>query len=247
MVYQCGTTYVPEADWLCPDDPELPYLWQPPITRANRQIRQECLHIFYEMFHFSLDLNVRSKKVAGRKRAILLPASQDQPSFQSFHETIQAFAPSAKNMLQISNLRFLSRLTINVILKGHGEDLGCVGFHMTSEDESNFASLAVQGLDWNRRHDVLSAWVDAAKGSETHWGGFDEHGDLESNRLGYFAHRAMVDEIVGLLCLIAEHCPQLTRSVSLIYDGQGLYGSDLYDLADDAFGTFTYCQQLSVH
>lgn len=39
---------------------------------------------------------------------------------------------------------------------------------------------------------------------------------------------------MSLLCLIAEHCPQLTRSVSFIYDGPGLFGNDLFDLATDA-------------
>lgn len=57
------------------------------------------------------------------------------------------------------------------------------------------------------------------------------------NKLGYLAHRAMVDEVVGLLGLIAEHCPQLTQSVSQIYDAQDLCGSDLYDLASDAIGS----------
>lgn len=41
---------------------------------------------------------------------------------------------------------------------------------------------------------------------------------------------------MGLLCLIAEHCPQLTWSVSLIYDGPCLFGNNLIDLVHDAAG-----------
>lgn len=243
MVYQisttygttCGTiydtTYVPEAYLIGHAFDSLPNLRQPPITRVNRQIRHECLHIFYGMFHFSFDLNVRSEEVAGEERVILHPASEDQATLQSFHEMIQAFAPSPRNMLHISILQFLSSLTIKVTLKRQDEDLGCIGFHMASADETNFASLAVRGLDWNCRNAVLSAWVDAAKGGAFDW---DFEWDMQPNKFGYLAHRALVEKMVGLLCLIAEHCPQLTRSVSLIYEGHGLHGEELEDLARDA-------------
>lgn len=183
------------------------------------------------MFRFSFNLNVRSEEVAGEERLILHPASQNQVSLQSFHEMIQAFAPSPTNMSHTSTLRFLSNLIINITLKGHDEDRGSIGFHMTSADHTNFNSLAVRGLDWNDRNAVLSAWVDAAQKSAFEW---DFEWGMEPNKLGYLAHRALVEKIVGLLCLIAEHCPQLTRSVSLIYEGRGLYGEQLVDLADDA-------------
>lgn len=190
------------------------------------------------MFHFSLGLDVRSEEVSGKPRTRLFPASENQVSLKSLHEIIQAFAPSPKNMLKISNLRFLSSLTINITLKGQEEDLGRIGFHMTSADETNSASLAVRGLDWNNPGDVLDAWVDAAKESSEHWGGrCGGHcigGNTDRNKVGYLAHRALVEEIISLLCLIAEHCPQLTRSVSLMYDGPNLFSGELWDLADDA-------------
>lgn len=231
----CGTiydtTYVPEAELIGHAFDSLPNLRQPPITRVNRQIRDECLHIFYEMFHFSFDLKVRSEEVPGQERVILHPASEDQASLQSFHEMIQAFAPGPRDMLHVSILRFLSSLTINVTLKGQDEDRGRIGFHMTSADETNFASLAVRGLNWNCRNAVLTAWVDAAQGSAFEW---DCEWAMDKNKLGYLAHRELVEKMVGLLCLIAEHCPQLTRSVSLIYEGDGLCDEQLDDLAEDA-------------
>lgn len=214
MVYRNSTTYVSNADWVGPVVKRLRSLRQAPITRVNRQIRNECLHIFYEMFHFLINLNVRSEEVPGEERVVLLPASENKASLQSFREMIQAFTPSPTNMLHISNLRFLSSLTITAFLKGHDEHRGCIGFHMTSAKETKFDSLAVRGLDWNSRDAVLSAWVDAAERSP-----FREHfkWGMDSTRLGYLANRALVEETVGLLCLIAEHCPQLTRSVSVNY------------------------------
>ncbi|KAG6368809.1 hypothetical protein INS49_003025 [Diaporthe citri] len=237
MVYRNDDTYGVSYDPTSGPEPvdsvgkSLPELWQPPITRVNRQIRQECLDIFYDMFYFLFNLNVRSEEVAGEERVILHPASEGQASLQSFHEMIQAFAPSPTNMLRTSNLRFLSNLIINITLKGPDEDLGSIGFHMTSADKTDFNSLAVRGLDWNCRNAVLSAWVEAAKGSAFEW---DFEFGMEPNKFGYLAHRALVEKMVGLLCLIAEHCPQLTRSVSLIYKGHGLYGEELEDLASDA-------------
>lgn len=240
MVYRYAGTYSVNPDAIRVALPDLlvdtvekarPNLRQPPITRVNRQIRHECLHIFYEMFNFMFNLNVRSEEVAGEQRVILHPASENQASLQSFYEMIQAFAPSPTNMLHISNLHFLAVLMIKITLKGHDEDLGSIAFRMTSADETDFNSLAVHGLDWNCREAVLSAWVDAVQNSAVEW----EFGmEREPNKLGYVAHRALVGKLVGLLCLIAEHCPQLTRSVSLFYVGPGLYGADLYDLADDA-------------
>lgn len=231
MVYQYGTTYLSEVDELSRVHKGLPSLRQPPITQVNRQIRQECLHIFYNMFHFSLELNVRSEDRT-EFVAILIPASEDQVSLQSLHDTIQAFAPTPKNMLQMSNLRFLSSLTINITYQRSEENLGCLGFQMNSADETNFASLAVRDLDWDCRDAVRTAWVVAARESSHCW---DANEDEDTdNQLGYVVHRALVEEIISLLCLIAEHCPQLTRSVSLIYDGPGLFGNDLFDLASDA-------------
>lgn len=234
MVYQYGTTYLSQVDELSRVHKGLPSLRQPPITQVSRQIRQECLHIFYNMFSFSFELNVRSEEDTGLV-AILIPASEDQVSLQSLQDTIGAFAPTPKNMLQMSNLHFLSNLTITIAFKEDDEDLGCLGFHMTSADETNFASLAVRGLDWNCRDAVRTAWVVAAQASSEYW---DSEGCVEwrckDNKLGYFAHRALVEEIIDLLSLIAEHCPQLTRSVSLIYAGHGLFGNHLYDLASDA-------------
>lgn len=237
MVYRYAGTYSVEPDTFRVPEPilgetkALPNLRQPPITRVNRQIRHECLHIFYEMFNFLFDLNVRSEEVAGQERVILHPASENQASLQSFHEMIQAFAPSPTNMLHTSNLRFLSNLWIRITLKGHDEDLGSIGFSMTSADNTDYNSLAVRDLDWNCRKAVLSAWVDAATVSGWEW---DFLRDMKPNRLGYLAHRALVEKIVGLLCLIAEHCPQLTRTVSLYYEGDGLHGEELEDLAEDA-------------
>lgn len=232
MVYQYGTTYVSKADELSRVHKGLPSLRQPPITQVNRQIRQECLHIFYNMFPFSFDLNVRSEEDTGLM-AILIPASEDQVSLQSLQDTIQAFAPTPKNMLQMSNLRFLSSLTINITFQRDDEDIGCLGFHMTSADETNFASLDVRGLDWDCRDAVRTAWVVAARASSLHWD--PSFGDESRDKgLGYFEHRALVEEIMSLLCLVADHCPQLTRSVSLIYDGICLFGHNLLDLTSDA-------------
>lgn len=162
MVYQYGTTYVSEANELSRVHKGLPSLQQPSITQVNRQTRQECLHIFYNMFHFSFELNVRSEEITGLI-AILNPASEGQLSLQSLHDTIQAFAPTPKNMLQMSNLRFLSNLTINITFQGNDEDLGCLGFHMTSADETNIASLAVRDLEWDCRDAVRTAWVVAGQ------------------------------------------------------------------------------------
>lgn len=186
------------------------------------------------MFKFAVDLNVRLEGVTEYERSILRPASDDQVSLQSFRETVQAFSPSPNNMLQISNLSFLSTLAIRVHLKGSDEELGCVGFHMASADTTNIAPMAVRGLDWNCRRAVESAWIDAAKESTMDW--FDNFQGSMSAKLGYFEHRALVEEVLDLLCLFANHCPQLTRSVSLIYEGPGLYSEPLYDLLDDFDG-----------
>lgn len=237
MIYQYGTTYVSEADELSRVHKGLPSLRQPPITQVNRQIRQECLHIFYNLFHFSFELAVRSEEDT-ESLEILIPASEGQVSLQSLHKTIQSFAPTPKNMLQTSNLRFLSNLTITITFKEDDEDLGCLGFHMTSADETNFASLAVRGLDWNCRDAVRTAWVVAAQASSDYW---DSDGCVEQTctdkKLGYSAHYALLEGIISLLSLIAEHCPQLTRSVSLIYAGHGLFGNHLHDLAVSADAT----------
>ncbi|KAJ0116600.1 hypothetical protein J7T55_009750 [Diaporthe amygdali] len=155
IVYSYSTVYRAEADHLrvskC-----LPNLRQPPITRVNRQIRNECLAIFYEMHHFSLNLNVRFEKLAGGGYKII-PAAEGQASLQSFHEMIQAFAPSPKNTLQMSNLRFLPSLTVQINVIRHDIGLGCLGFHMSSTDETTIASLAVRGLDWNCHGSVKGA------------------------------------------------------------------------------------------
>lgn len=100
---------------------------------------------------------------------ILIPASEDQLSLQSLQDTFQAFAPTSKDMLQMSNLRFPSSLTISINFQRNDEDIGCLGFHMTSVDETNFASLHVRGLDWDCRDAVRTAWVVAARESSLHW------------------------------------------------------------------------------
>lgn len=228
MVYRNGTiygttcaTYASEADLVGRAFNSLPNLRQPPIAQVNRQIRHECLHIFYEMFRFSFDLNVRSEELADEP--YLLPAPEDIASLRSFHEMIQAFAPSPKNTLQVSNLCFLSSLTVRVNVKGCYGDLGCIGFRMTSADEGNLASLDVCDLDWNCRKAVLCALMDAVRGSAAWRYGNLGEGSRNSDKLGYFAHQDLVEKISNLLCLIAEHCPQLTRSVSLIYHGLGFW------------------------
>lgn len=212
-----------------------PNLWQPPITRVNRQIRHECLHIFYQMFQFAIDLHVRSKGLSGHERYILLPTSDDQVSMQSLRKTVQAFAPSPTNMLQISNLCFLSRLAIRVHYQRRYEELACIGFDMASADRTKIAPMAVRGLDRNGRRAVQSAWVDAAKKRAAAWF-WNLHGRRPENELGHSAHRAVVDEVLDLLSLFANHCPQLTRSIYLIYWGYMIWSDDLYDLAADLDG-----------
>lgn len=238
MVYQYGVTYVPEAHGICHDSEGLPSLQQPPITRVNRQLRQECLQIFYEMFRFSFELNVRAWEVVGEKRAIMLPASDDEASLQSLHEMIRAFAPGPNNTLRTSNLRYLTSLTIHVNLKAHAHDefLGCIGFHVTSADEVDYASLGVRGLDWTSLDALRWAWVAAAKDSSRHWDDSFEGEYVIDSKLGYFEHRELVEEMLNLLRLLAGHCPQLTKSVSLFYDGPGLHSGSLYDLAMDEIG-----------
>lgn len=187
------------------------------------------------MFQFSVHLNVRSEVETGYERPILRPASDDQVSLQSFHKTVQAFAPSPKNMLQISNLCFLSNLTILVHYKAGDDEPGYMGLDMASADRTKIAPMAVSGLGWNWRRAVQSAWVDAAKERARAWF-FNFYVSMPQNRLGYAAHRALVNEVLDLLSLFANHCPQLTRSIYLVYGGDMMGPGDLYDLTADLDG-----------
>lgn len=184
------------------------------------------------MHHFSLNLNVRFEKLAeGIYR--IIPAAEDQASLQSFHEMIQAFAPSPKNTLQMSNLRFLPSLTVKVKVIRRDMGLGCLGFRMSSADKTNIASLAVRGLDWNCNGSVNWAWIEAAEKSVLR----NEGGSFwEWDEMCLRHNRDLLDEMTDLLCLVARHCPQLTRSVSIIYKEAGWDGSDggLFDLVKEA-------------
>lgn len=137
-------------------------------------------------------------------------------------------------MLQMSNLLFLSKLTIRAIPEENDKDFRYIGFAMTSAVEPGLDSLRACGSGWQDCNVVRSAWVDAVQRSaEEDLPLFNSQGQLWERKLGYRVHRALVKEIVSLLCLITEHCPQLTRDVSVLYFGPGLFGDELYDLAED--------------
>lgn len=105
---------------------------------------------------------------------------------------------------------------------------------------SHAPPLHVSGLDWNDRTAVLSAWVDLAVERDDFCDGTCGIMGTLGDELGFFAHQAMVEKIVGLMGLISEHCPQLTQSVSQIYVGRGLCESDLNTLV--GIGSHEYFQ-----
>lgn len=134
-------------------------------------------------------------------------ANDDRDLLYPSAETIRAFAPSSDNILEASNLRFLSSLDVSVETRVEEiDDIVEVGFTMSSrkEDDKYLLVLDTAGMNWSSKDKVSDAYIEAV---ELY---FLAEGLPPMKGLTCPSSMAAIYELAGLICVVATHCPQLT-------------------------------------
>lgn len=232
-----------------------PDLRQPPITRVNKQIRNETLPLFYRdnMFVITLykltkacdgpenDQNIRTS-VWGRLHARISKARDgllgDQDYVKHVRDMLHAFTPVSNNNLQANNLSFLSHLTFRLDILSSSRRSPCgLGFTMSSReldcDNENEKLVQTAALNWNSAVEVREAFVLAIASSHI------VHRANQLLNLDLLRHRPFkkpAKESADLICCISRECPQLTRYVlAFIVGGDRYYNSVEYAMRHGTF------------
>lgn len=252
-VYHCTQIYTTKATPNLAGELVLSNLRQPPITRTNRQIRQETLPIFYSTFAFSIRLarlprsrydgaskNRHTPDYFRNRLMAFLPGPSNglQASTQPFlsRNVLRAIGPRflTENGIQSSNLRFLSRLSLTIPTGSTGShSLKEVSFTMSSsafthqQDRQYFGegSVDTASLDWNNLRHIKAAYIKGIDSCPLCQDGIELLG-VDSIRCPRVNKAA--DEMAALMQFISKQYPHLTQHVLATIDATETLIDDVF-------------------
>lgn len=233
-----------EAPGLYKDDlfPELPPIFhdlrQAPITRVNKQIRDETLPIFYGNHKFLIEL----PELPWDWEHIGPRREDYQDPTELLLKRLSAFAPGEDSNLQANSLRFLSELTVSLEMEDSWQwRLRSLGFVMSTCSEEPVSDntwehyLKITGLDWNdcdQVREVFLTALDDCPFFHERRGLFDvSEFRVPGNEVG-----KVVSALSTLMCRIAKLCPQLTSNVSVFVDPGESIDAETWDQLVEEYG-----------
>lgn len=254
IIYQDSSIYTALAEWhdSWQDTSEAPRgsffsdLGQPPITRVNRQIRNETLPIFYGNHRFVIHLprlprfdieRDGRRKDPNRLRSVWdrlfarhfkAPEnlSENEDPLHHLRVMLHAFTPALHNTLQANSLSFLSNLTFRLEFESLKPSWGLLGLGCTMSsrelhcDDGDEILVKTVGLDWNSAMEVREAFVVAIASSKSVYGAIDF---LDWDVVLHPEVEKAVRESAALMCCISRECPQLTGNVLAFITPSELY------------------------
>lgn len=207
-------------------------LHQPPITRANTQIRDETLPIFYTIFKFRIDL-------PGLPANDHHGTNNNRDTADYIRTRLWAFLPGPSDGPRASNLRFLTSISFTIqIVSTSLLSLTGVGVVMSGSSLDRPSDPCFEGvvdttdLDWDNLLDIETAYVEGIDSCLVFQDVMEFLGanPIRSSRVDKAA-----SVMASLMYIISKQSPHLTRNIRVILDPtEELYegGVDMVDVIE---------------